>query len=82
MPDAGSKQTGTIRWGIYHRDREWARETGDPCLAELTAPTKEEAEKEASLQGVRGPTGIWAHRLEGGVSQAPMLILKYSGTRS
>jgi len=54
-------QARTLRWGIYHRDREFARKTGDPMLAEFTTPDKEAAEELASLAGISGPTGIWAH---------------------
>jgi hypothetical protein len=63
MPDTATKQSEGVRWGIYHRDREWARETGDPCLAMVNASDKERAENQASLEGVCGPTGIWAHPL-------------------
>jgi len=45
-------QARTLRWGIYHRDREFARKTGDPMLAELTTPDKEAAEELASLAGI------------------------------
>jgi len=55
-----------VRWGIYHRDREYAREAGDPCLAVVDAPTKPEAEAEARRQGISGPTGLWAHPLQRG----------------
>jgi len=63
VPAAAKKQTRTIRWGIYHRDREWARETNDPCLAVVNAADKKEAEDQAGLEGICGPTGIWAHPL-------------------
>ena len=54
------------RWGIYHRDREYAREAGDPCLGVVRAATKAEAEVEARRRGFAGPTGLWADRLPGG----------------
>ena len=54
------------RWGIYHRDREYAREAGDPRLGMVEATTKSEAEAEAHRQGLRGPTGLWAHPLQRG----------------
>ena len=55
------------RWGIYHRDREYAREAGDPCLAVVQAATKPEAEAEAGRRGIVGPTGLWAHPFQGGL---------------
>jgi hypothetical protein len=63
MPDAATKQTEIVRWGIYHRDREWARETGDACLAVMNAAHKEGAENQPRLDGICGPTGLWAHQL-------------------
>ena len=53
----------SIHWGIYHQEREFAREVGDPCLGVIRARTKCEAENEARRQGIVGPTGIWAHPL-------------------
>jgi len=58
-----SPEPKNIRWGIYHRDREFAREVGDLCLAEVMAPEKAAAEEVATLAGLSGPTGIWAHPL-------------------
>jgi len=55
-----------VRSGIYHRDREYAREAGDPCLAVVEATTKPEAEAEARRRGISGPTGLWAHPLQRG----------------
>ena len=55
-----------VRWGIYHRDREYAREAGDPCLGMVEAASKSEAQTEAHRQGFRGPTGLWAHPLQRG----------------
>jgi hypothetical protein len=46
-----------MNFAIYHRMREWARELGDPKLAEVEAPTKEEAER---LTAHLGETGTWA----------------------
>jgi hypothetical protein len=34
-------------WEIYHRDREYARECGDPLLGTVFARTKVEAEEKA-----------------------------------
>ena len=55
-----------VCWGIYHCDRECAREAGDPCLAVVEATTKPEAEAEARRRGISGPTGLWAHPLQRG----------------
>ena len=57
-----------VRWGIYHQDREYAREAGDPCLAVVEATTKPEAEAEARRRGISGPTGLWAHQLPTGLA--------------
>ena len=45
-------------WGIYHLDREYARELGDPLRTVIRAATKEEAEHQAARLGFDGP---WAH---------------------
>lgn len=63
MRDISGREMRCREWGIYHRDREFARESGDPCLGIVTASDKAEAENEATLQGISGPTGIWAHPL-------------------
>ena len=42
----------SICWGIYRRDREYAREVGDPCLGVVEAVTKPEAEAEAGRRGI------------------------------
>jgi len=49
---------GTRLWGIYHTDREYAREMGDPLRTTVEAPTKEAAEEEAVRLGFSDP---WAH---------------------
>ena len=54
------------RWGIYHRDREYACEANDPRLGMVEATSKSEAEAAAHRQGLRGPTGLWAHPLQSG----------------
>jgi hypothetical protein len=46
-----------MKFDIYHREREYAREMGDPKLTEVDAPTKEEAER---LTEYLGLTGTWA----------------------
>ena len=55
-------------WGIYHQDREYAREAGDPCLGVVEAATKPEAEAQARRRGISGPTGLWAHQLRRGLA--------------
>ena len=50
--------TGTQLWGIYYRDREFARVKGDPLRTIIwciSAQTKEEAEQEASRLGFEEP---------------------------
>ena len=58
-----TRRIGLVRWGIYHQEREFAREVSDPCLGVVKARSKREAEEEARLHGISGPTGIWAHPL-------------------
>lgn len=49
-----------LRFAIYHREREYAREMGDPKLAEIDAESKAEAER---LTAHMGMTGTWAVQL-------------------
>ncbi len=58
MKTAIESDTGAQLWGIYYRDREFAREKGDPLRTVISAQTKEEAEQEASRLGFEEP---WAH---------------------
>ena len=37
-------RTVSFRWGIYHQEREYAREVGDPRLGVVMARTKTEAD--------------------------------------
>jgi hypothetical protein len=46
-----------VKFDIYHREREYAREMGDPKLTEVDAASKEEAERLTSHLGL---TGTWA----------------------
>ena len=63
---ATSRKAGApIPWGIYHQDREFAREVGDPCLGVVKARSKGQAEAKARRLGFGGPTGIWGHPLGG-----------------
>ena len=49
---------GNRLWGIYHTDREYAREVGDPVRTVVEAPTKLAAEEAAARLGFSDP---WAH---------------------
>jgi len=58
MKTAIESNTDTHLWGIYYRDREFARVKGDPLRTVIAAQTKEKAEQEASRLGFEEP---WAH---------------------
>ncbi|HEY3932114.1 MAG TPA: hypothetical protein VGM58_07070 [Verrucomicrobiae bacterium] len=45
-------------WGIYFRDREYAKLLGDPLRMVIEAPTKAAAEDEANRLGF---SEVWAH---------------------
>jgi hypothetical protein len=49
---------GNQLWGIYHTDREYAREVGDPLRTVVEAPSKLIAEETAARLGFGDP---WAH---------------------
>jgi hypothetical protein len=49
---------GSQLWGIYHTDREYARELGDPLRTVIEAPNKLIAEETAARLGFDAP---WAH---------------------
>jgi len=66
MKGPGRKARAAVRWGIYHREREFAREVSDPCLGVVRARSKGKAEANAQRKGISGPTGIWAYPLEKG----------------
>ena len=48
-----------VKWNIYYSCREYAMEVGDPCLGQVTAPTKAEAERLAESLG-NSAVGKWA----------------------
>ncbi|MCI0538188.1 MAG: hypothetical protein L0Z50_23525 [Verrucomicrobiales bacterium] len=48
---------GNQLWGIYHTDREFARQLGDPLRTVVEAPTKIAAEELAARLGFGDP---WA----------------------
>ena len=71
MKRTAERRTSSIRWGIYHQEREFAREVGDPRLGVVTARSKPEAKDEARRRGLSGPTGIWMHPLPETMTQRP-----------
>jgi len=52
------QKSGNQLWGIYHTDREYARELGDPLRTVVEAPNKLIAEETAARLGFGDP---WAH---------------------
>lgn len=54
-----SAQQQPVKWNIYYSCREYAREVGDPCLGQVTARTKAEAERLAEHLG-NSAVGKWA----------------------
>jgi len=52
-----------VLFGIYHTDREYAKEHGDPILGIVAASSKEEAESKAKAQGIDAVYGPWANPL-------------------
>ena len=54
-------KSGKQLWGLYHTDREYAREIGDPLRTVIEAPTKLAAEDEAARLGFSDP---WAHPVD------------------
>jgi len=50
--------SGRRLWGIYHTDREYALELGDPLRTVVEAPNKLTAEETAAQLGFGDP---WAH---------------------
>ena len=47
-----------MKFAIYHREREYAREMGDPKLGEIEAPSKEEAERLSAQLGATGTIAV------------------------
>ena len=58
MRTSATLKSGEQLWGIYHTDREHARELGDPLRTTVEAPTKSAAEEAAAKLGFNSP---WAH---------------------
>ena len=57
-PPTLTPKPGNQLWGIYHTDREYARELGDSLRTVVEAPTKLAAEELAARLGFSDP---WAH---------------------
>ena len=66
-------KSGRQLWGIYHTDREYARELGDPLRTTVEAPTKIAAEAAAAKLGFSDP---WAHPVAPEVARLTERILK------
>ena len=58
MRTSATLNPGNQLWGIYHTNREHARELGDPLRTTVEAPTKIAAEEAAAKLGFGDP---WAH---------------------
>jgi hypothetical protein len=58
MSTTVTPKPGNQLWGIYHTDREYARELGDPLRTVVEAPNKLIAEETAARLGFGDP---WAH---------------------
>ena len=58
MSTTATLKPGNQLWGIYHTDREHARELGDPLRTVVEAPNKLIAEETAAQLGFGDP---WAH---------------------
>ena len=72
-------KAGNQLWGIYHADREYALEHGDPLRTVIEAPTKLAAEEEAARLGFGEP---WAQMVTSDqVPQAQWLPLRRPGHR-
>jgi hypothetical protein len=51
MKTSATLKSGKRLWGIYHTDREFARESGDPLRTVVEAPNKLIAEESAAQLG-------------------------------
>lgn len=80
MSTNGTPKPGNKLWGIYHTDREHARELGDPLRTTIEAPTKNAAEEAAAQLGFCDP---WAHPIAPEVVRLTQIVLKrYPGQRA
>ena len=55
MSATATLKPGNQLWGIYHIDREYAREMGDPLRTVIEVPTKVAAEEAAARLGFSKP---------------------------
>ena len=79
MSTTVTPKLGKQLWGIYHTDREHARELGDPLRTTIEAPTKIAAEEAAANLGFGNP---WAHPIAPEVVRLTRFVLKkYPGHR-
>ncbi len=60
-----------ILWDIYYKDREYAQMMGDPCLGQVEASSKRDAEESAYHEGMGGIHGVWAVPAES-IEQKPI----------
>ena len=73
MSTTVTPKPGNQLWGIYHTDREHARELGDPLRTTVEAPTKLAAEEAAAELGFGDP---WAHPIAPKVVTLAQSVLK------
>jgi len=73
MSTTVTPKTGSQLWGIYHTDREHARELGDPLRTTIEAPTKIAAEEAAAKLGFSDP---WADPIASEVVTLARSVLK------
>ena len=73
MSTTATLKPGNQLWGIYHTDREHARELGDPLRTTVEAPTKIAAEEAAAKLGFGNP---WAHPIAPEVVRLTRFVLK------
>jgi hypothetical protein len=73
MSTTVTPKPGNQLWGIYHTDREHARELGDPLRTTIEAPTKIAAEEAAAKLGFSDP---WAHPIAPEVVRLTRFVLK------
>ena len=73
MSTTVTPKPGNQLWGIFHTDREHARELGDPLRTTIEAPTKIAAEEAASKLGFDNP---WAHPIATEVVTLAQIVLK------
>ena len=73
MSTTVTPKPGNQLWGIYHTDREYARELSDPLRTTIEAPTKIAAEEAAAQLGFSDP---WAHPIAPEVVKLTQIVLK------